>query len=434
MAYFQLSQQKPLSFRSAIGAGLGGLLLFISACTTTPEPRIVPVPRAQPTVTPQPIDRPIEADSADDITPVVIDPRFTPPHMQDREITRIAVLLPFSHPNQQVQADAESLLAGLELALFQKRKRDIIFLPKDTSGKRTEALISAKEAITEGADMIIGPLFSGNVQAVRAVAAEGSIPLVSFSGQKRAAGDGAYLISVAVETEVERVVSYVAQQGADIFAFFGPDTEYGRRAHSSLQDAAEKSGGRVIASEFYDTTGETPLDESLRLAKALVPYNDDMTGRVAVLIPLGGTELLSTAPLLAYNGVDTRRITLLGTSAWNDASVWREPVLERGLFATYDPEAYAQYTADYTRIYRQAPTAISHLGYDAGLMAISLAEDERLTVEGLLDEDGFTGVNGQFRFTQEGIAEHLLSVLKIDPVGGAVLVERGAEDFDPPIF
>ena len=50
---------------------------------------------------------------------------YTPPHMAGREIVRAGVLLPFTHPNPRVRQQAEGMLAGIELALFDIGFEDI---------------------------------------------------------------------------------------------------------------------------------------------------------------------------------------------------------------------------------------------------------------------------------------------------------------------
>ena len=73
--------------------------------------------------------------------------RLTPAFMEGRKIKRAAVLLPFSHPNAQVRAEAESMLAGIELALFEYAGDDFLIIPKDTAGKQSVAEARIDEAV-----------------------------------------------------------------------------------------------------------------------------------------------------------------------------------------------------------------------------------------------------------------------------------------------
>lgn len=359
---------------------------------------------------------------------------FTPPHMVGRDIKRAAVLLPFSHPNARVRSDAEGLLAGIELALFNRGEENFLILPKDTAGIRSTAEARAQEALDEGADLIIGPLFSANIQVVREQAFAANVPVIGFSSQSEAAGQGAYLISVSPEEEVSRVVEVAARRGARTYAFLGPSDEYGRRVEAALRFAAARNGGSVISSAFYSPSNDAPVDEAQQVASALKRLGTRPQNEIAVMIPEAGVKLRAVAPLLPYYGVDIRRVQMLGTGRWNDESVWREPTLSGGIFAAPDPANLTQFEESFTRIYGAKPNALASIGYDAGAMAAALASADALTVEGITTPDGFNGVNGLFRFRADGTAERSLSVLQIDPREGAKAIELGKETFDPPVF
>ena len=359
---------------------------------------------------------------------------FTPPHMAGRDVKRAAVLLPFSHPNARVRADAESLLAGIELAMFNRGEENFMILPKDTAGVRSTAQAKAREALTEGADIIIGPLFSNNIQTVRDEVRREQVPVIGFSARPEAGGGGAYLIGLAPEEEVFRVVEAAARRGALQYAYLGPDDSYGRRVEQALQTAAARNGGRVISSAFYAASNDAPVEEAKQVASAINALGERPEGEIAVLIPEEGVKLRAVAPLLPYYEVDVRRVQMLGTGRWNDPAVWREPTLIGGLFAAPDPANLTQFEQSFERIYRAKPSRLASIGYDAGALAAALSSvDNGLSYAGISDRDGFQGVNGLFRFRTDGTAQRSLSLLEIDARDGAVPVELGAETFDPTV-
>lgn len=358
---------------------------------------------------------------------------FTPPHMQGRDVKRAAVLLPFSHPNARVRADAESLLAGIELAMFNRGEENFVILPKDTAGLRSTAQAKTVEALAEGADLIIGPLFSANIQIARDEARLQNVPVIGFSARPEAAGNGAYLIALSPEEEVARVVQTAARRGAMSYVYLGPNDSYGRRVEQALQVAAVRNGGQVISSAFYSPSEDAPVNQAKQAASAINALGERPIGEIAVLIPEQGVKLRGVAPLLPYYEVDIRRVQMLGTGRWNDASVWREPTLIGGIFAAPDPANLAQFEESFERIYRTKPSTLASVGYDAGALAAALASTQnRSGFQAVTSRDGFQGVNGLFRFRADGTAERSLSILEIDARKGAVPVELGAESFDPP--
>lgn len=351
--------------------------------------------------------------------------KLTPPHMADRELKRAAVLLPFSHSQARVRSEAEGMLAAIELALFEQAGDDFLIIPKDTAGRADIATAKTEEAIMEGADIIIGPLFGGNVQPVTDIAREEGVPVIAFSNDRQAAGNGAYLISITPESEVTSVVEYASRIGVQSYAFLGPDTAYGNRVLNALRGAAALNGGRVIVAEKYGSRGEGQEEAATFVANAI---KDQPIGSVAVMIPEGGTRLRSVAPLLPYNGVDVRRLKILGTGIWNDPSVWREPTLFGGLFAAPEPEAGTAFNESFQRNYGTEPKGLASLGYDAAALAIQLSAEDKITFSGVTNRDGFIGTNGLFRLRYDGLPDRGLAILEITPEGIDV-AQPGKRDF-----
>ena len=353
---------------------------------------------------------------------------LTPAFMEDRKIKRAAVLLPFSHPNAQVRAEAESMLAGIELALFEYAGDDYLIIPKDTAGKQSVTEARLDEAVKEKANVVLGPLFGANVKAIRERAQDKKIPVIAFSNDRSAAGGGAYLASVSPEEETRRMVDYATSQGVHSFVFLGPQTDYGRQIETALRTEAFNRGGVVLTSAFY--LPDAGATEAARSVSSILKSEiaSDPRRKVAVMIPERGVKLLSIAPLLPYNGVDLTHVMLMGTSLWNDSSIWREPTLAGGVYPGPDPENLTTFRETYRRIYGKTPTDLAAVAYDAAALTVRLGGENNLKYNGVTDPDGFFGVNGLFRFRLDGTSERGLAVMQIHASGPEV-VEKGATQF-----
>ncbi|MEM9740287.1 MAG: penicillin-binding protein activator [Pseudomonadota bacterium] len=357
---------------------------------------------------------------------------LTPPHMIGREITRAAVLLPFSHPNRRVREEAQGMLAGIEMALFELADDTFLIIPEDTAGTVSGTGAAVKTAIQDGADVVLGPLFAENVRTVAPLAREQNTPVIAFSSDPAAAGGGAYLAALTVEEEVARVIEYAVLQGVEAFAYLGPDSLYGQRTERAMQREAARQGAYVVTSQFYDTSNAAPVDEAELIANILAPLVNDNPGRVGVLIPESGVKLRSVAPLLPYYGVDFRNLRMLGTSKWDDPSIWREPTLNGAWFAVPSDDRVADFDARYRRVYGQAPTELASLGYDAAAVAIDLKRRDRLDYGGITNVQGFLGANGLFRFRPDGTPQRSLAIMEIDTREGADVVSPAGTSFTPP--
>jgi ABC-type branched-subunit amino acid transport system substrate-binding protein len=328
---------------------------------------------------------------------------------------RVALLLPLSSPSAQTRALAEALEKAAELAVFDSKSADILLMPRDDGGTPQKAAAAAAKAISEGAEIIIGPLFAQNVTAVAPVARAGKVPVIALSSDRSVGGNGVYLLSFQLETEVNRIVSYAVSKGHSSFTGLVPKTAYGDKVGQSLRETVARVGGRVASVESFDEKPEL-LGPPARAAA--------QSGADAVLIGEGGSMLEAIAPALALAGAKERGVKLLGTGLWDDLAVTREPLLANGWFAAPAPESFRVFSNHYRTVYDGAPPRIATLAYDAISLVALLAHGrpyERFTDAALTDSNGFSGVDGIFRFRTDGSAQRGLAILEVTPDGFSVL-------------
>lgn len=434
------------------------LFLIVTGCATsspgpvgpisTGNPRVEPVPTPEPE---EPVEEVVEDESLNDMIAERPPGPYTPPHMQGRELVRAGVLLPFSHPNERVRQQAEGMLAGIELALFDFGNENVVLFPKDTGGSQSQATLAAEDLLEDGVDVVLGPLFGANVPLVkdaltpqaeteflifRTEPSEETKPVIAFSNDRSVASYGAWLASIAPEEEVQAIIEYAALRGYDQFAFFGPQNALGTRTEAAMQAAVVENGGAMLTSAFYPATTTNPNIEAEYFATTIAAAVE-AGERVAVLVPERGNRLRRIAPLLAYYGVDTREVKMLGTGGWNDEAVWREPSLRGAWFPSAPTLDIADFETRFERMYGAAPSSLAAVSYDAAALIVALSEDGALTSGELINRDGFMGINGLFRFRDDGTVERSLAIMEIDPTAedGSGLTEilPVSPSFDPTI-
>lgn len=415
--------------------------LALAACSTTPPPP--PPVEPEPVVEPEPEPQPEPEPERPEPTGLI------PPHMEGRDLSRVAVLLPFSAENSGARAEALRLLRAAELALFERAGGDLLMIPKDTQGTPEGARSAARAAAGDGADMIIGPLFGPAVAAAADVARQADIPVVAFTTDTSVAGDGVYLMSFPPEIEVERIVEYASRQGVERFAYLGPQDRYGMAVYNALQDNTALNGGYVSADAFYTGDVEAMARASARLAEGvfepLTPEDalelrrsewvpDPEAAFQAVILPEGGTRLRSLGPLLISQNVDPLVVRFLGTGLWNDPELLREPALHGGWFAGPDRAARERFETGYMEAYGREPSRIASLAYDAMALAAHLDGGERgFSREAIEEEQGFLGADGLFRFHADGMIERGLAIYEIQP-RGLREIEPAPLTFEPQAF
>lgn len=331
---------------------------------------------------------------------------------------RVALILPLTGQGQSAVA-AQSLKNAADLALSEAQGTDITLMVKDDRGTPEGAREAASQAVAEGAELILGPLFAGSVQAAGQVARQAGKPVVAFSTDTAVAGPGVYLLSFLVQAEVDRIVAYAAQQGRRSVAALVPETTYGRVAEAQVQQAAARHGLRVVAVERYPAgQPQTAVQRLGRVIAGPAPQAD------SVFIPENGDGLPAVAQALQLAGFDAQRVKPLGTGIWNEQRVHALPALQGGWFAAPDNRGFQAFAARYRARYNTDPIRLATLSYDAVTLAVALNRargPQRYTEAVLTDPAGFAGADGVFRFKPDGTNDRALAVQEIRD-GAAVMV------------
>lgn len=375
-----------------------------------------------------------------------------PLHMQNAEPVRVGLLLPFTGASDAVQKVASSMFDAAQLAAFEAGDDRFLIIPKDTRGTPDGAAAAARSALADGAEIILGPLFSETVDAAATVARAANVPLIAFSSDVVSAGDGVYLLSFPPEIEVARVTDYAMTQGMQRFGLIAPANAYGQRVSSAFSQELADRGGILVHEERYEQDPDKMLAPAKRLAaysKEIIPpelrhgYDPNRPGGTgvaggneygfqAVLMPEQGTLLRALAPLLPYYNVDINQVKLLGVSAWDNPRLTREPALRGGWFAAPDPTITAAFDERFRAAFGETPPKLASLAYDATLLAARLGQGprrrDRFDARMIENRSGYYGADGLFRFKSDGTIERGLAILEIQP-GGIQLVDPAPRTF-----
>jgi hypothetical protein len=144
----------------------------------------------------------------------------------------------------------------------------------------------------------------------------------------------------------------------------------------------------------------------------------------SLFIPDGGDALPDVAQALVANGVNTKRIQLLGTGLWDDPRVFQTPALDGGWYAAPDGAGYRNFASRYAARFKQQPVRTATLAYDAVALVAALVKtqgQQRFSFEVLTNPSGFSGIDGLFRFRADGTNERGLAVLRATPSGPQVI-------------
>lgn len=332
---------------------------------------------------------------------------------------KVALLLPMTGTNAAL---GEAMFNAAQLALFDTSDPGFSLQPMDTRGTTEGAAAAARQAVQSGANLVLGPIFSPEVKAAGQITRQANIPMVAFTTDVTAAGNGVHALGVLPRSQVARVVSQARQRGITRFAALAPDNDYGRAVIAAYQDVVRTAGGSVVRQEFYGDVAEAVQ----RLAAGQGGAFE------AVLIADEGQRLRTAAQALAALG---GKVQLLGTALWNDPTLGTEPALVGGWFPAPPQAEHNEFVADYQKNFSTRPPGIASLAYDATALAAVAAKRSMGAppAAALTDPNGFAGVDGIFRLLPNGTNQRGLAVWEITP-DGARQIAPAPKSFDSPAF
>ena len=432
--------------RAAGGHGWLAALLLVAGCATptvsalppaAPAPDPAPAAEAALAPAPEPLPAPVEL-------PPVEAPQLAPP--AEEGPIRVALLLPLSGPEEAL---GRSLLDAATLALFEVGGDRLVLMPRDTQGTAESARAAAESALQEGAELILGPVFSAAVAAAADAARARGVNVVAFSTDASIAGNGVFLLSFLPHQQVDRVMRYATARGHRRYAALAPETPYGIAVVESLRVSAEEAGGELVNVQFYAATEPDLMGTVERLAdyqlrrdrlaaqrRALVAQGDQAglarlegldtlggPGFDAVMLADSGTELRQLAPLLPFFDVDPDDVQIIGTGLWDDPTLGQEPALVGAWFAAPPPLAAARFYERFTGVWGYRPLRIATLAYDAVALAAALSRGAvpDFSRGAIASPSGFAGTDGIFRFLSNGVVDRGLAVMEVEAEGLAVI-------------
>lgn len=338
---------------------------------------------------------------------------------------RIGLILPQTGQAGEV---GKALEDAAELALFDLNATNIELLPADAGGSAATASGAVQNVIGGGAGVVIGPLGATSVKAAAIEARKRGVPLLGFSTDRSAAGSGVYLLGFMPDEQATAVIGYAASTGLSRFGALIPVGAYGELVGSAFEVAVGANGGTVVGVERYKSGSLQPTDS---LRALLTPGPDGRPPVDALFVPEGGSALQQVLSTIAGIGFDPHRVRLLGTDQWSGSSLGSDPMSLGGWYAGPSPERFERFAGHFQSTYGHRPPRIAAQAYDAMTLAVLLARQRAGFASApavLQGSDGFSGVDGLFRFRADGTPQHGLAILEVS-AGGPRVIRPAPDSF-----
>jgi len=330
---------------------------------------------------------------------------------------KVGLILPLSAPGNAGLA-GQSMRNAAEMAIAEFQSPNIQLLVKDDGGTAEAARIAAQQSLDGGAQIILGPLFSQSVGFVAQAARPRNVPVIAFSTDANVAANGVYLLSFLPESDVDRIVQYAASVGKRSYAALIPDNPYGTVVEAAFKQAiARRTGSQIVALERY------PHDKAA-MAAPIRAVAQGSARADSLFIPDSSDVVPDVVAGLVADGVNLKRLQLLGTGLWDDPRIFATASLAGAWYAAPDGTGYRNFATRYRQRYNQDPVRTATLSYDAVALVAALVKTQgpqAFSPQVLTNPSGFSGIDGLFRFLPNGTNQRGLAVMRVAAAGAQVI-------------
>ena len=298
----------------------------------------------------------------------------------------------------------------------------------NTAGQPATAAAMATQAVADGAQVILGPVFAQEANAAGVAVAGSGVNVLAFSNNPDIAGNNVFLLGPTFGNTASRLASYAVRQDRSQIMIVHDRNTAGELGRAAIAQAVAQAGGSVVATGNYEFSQNGVVAAAPGIAAAAKSAGAQavfLTADTAGALPL-------VSQLLADNGLSSASAQFIGLTRWDiPTATLGLPGVQGGWFALPDPALYEQYQARYQSTFSESPHPISGLAYD-GIAAIGAlmkkAGPGPLSRAALTQGAGFVGVNGIFRLRSDGTNERGLAIAQIQG-GRAVVIDPAPRSF-----
>ncbi len=343
---------------------------------------------------------------------VATGPGTTPPG--NGGSVQVALLVPSGSGQSQDELFGANLENAARLAMNDLSGVNIDLRVYRTGGSPAQAAALAKQAVDEGAQVILGPFYSEEANAAGVAVANSGVNVLAFSNNAAIAGGNVFVLGQTFENTAKRLAGYAVRNGKSKVLIVHDRNVAGEVGKAAIERGVANAGGSVVGVTSYEFS-----QNGIVQAASGIVSTAKSSGATALFLTAdtaGALPLLSQ--LLVDNGIDKGTTQFIGLTRWDiPPATLALPGVQGGWFAMPDPGLTAQFRARYEGAYGSQPVPVAALAYDGiaaiGALANRAKDGAPLSKSDLTQSAGFAGVSGIFRLLPNGTNERGLAVATI---------------------
>ncbi|MCL1785751.1 MAG: penicillin-binding protein activator [Alphaproteobacteria bacterium] len=389
--------------------------------------------------------------------------------VMDGNVKQVSVLLPLTGPNAGLGAGIRN---AVEIAFLQKQPAGVIVTFNDLSGDKAAKTEKIKSVLERNPDMIIGPIFSEDVEILRTLKSAGT-PALTFTSSHSVLGGGVFTLALLPNQSVEAIIkSGGGAPDVTQLMILAPDTKAGHMLANTALEAAGFYNIGVSGLYYYkesDMNSQKSVAEKAALwnarqqaatrAKEILSdiltnhdmdasERDDIESQLELLsksdtvgsLPFDAVLFLgnagdsrSLASFMRYFDVPGATVRFLGTAMWDTEVMWGDVT-----FSGAEYSALPAISQDFVRVYSDLhgamPNRMNSMGYDAAMLTIGALTGKRVPAAHLLDPAGYNGLDGLVRLRPNGTNERALQIMRLNASGAPRIKTPAARNFMTPLY
>ena len=282
-----------------------------------------------------------------------------------------------------------------------------------TAGNASNAAAAAKQAVADGAKIILGPVYGEAANAAGVAVSQQGVNVLSFSNNPTIAGGNVFVLGPTFANTANRLVGHAKRNGKDRIVILHAQDIAGQLGRNAIQLAISGNGATLAGTVDYALSQESVAGAVPRV-KAMM----DSTGANALFMTTNSASALPLfAQLLPQAGVSNATSQFIGLTRWDiPPQTLALPGVQGGWFALPDPAATRAFSSQYSGAYGNTPHPLAGLAFD-GIAAVGAlvksGKSSALTGASITQGAGFRGATGIFRLRKDGTNQRGLAVATI---------------------
>ena len=339
---------------------------------------------------------------------------------------KVSVLLPLDSSNSAINKLAQSMKDSSILALEDLKISNLKVDFFSTSSNPQKAFDQARIAISNGTDILIGPLYSDETKIIKPLLKKNNVNMISFSNDISVAGENVYIIGLTYNQIASRLIEYAISRDIKKIAIVAPSDQTGKKAVKIINEVLRKKGAALTVVTYYPLTITGIKNTSTAIYQELISSKSE--GIIFTDTPTLGLGFMAAEINRKIKEYEKNNIQFMGLTRWDATQqTLKEPALQNGWFGVTDKRFKKKFEKRFEERFGYIPHNFSSLSYDsiAAIGAIikntnSYSNSSVFSKKNLINKKGFIGVGGIFRFNENGTNDRAISL--VTPNNGKLLI------------